>query len=93
MDNGADVTARLFYDRYRYDGHWAYDEGTYDMVSQEESKGNWLGRRGPGVLEPPNQGHHPALRIHRHRRTHRPDQSIGQMGAQERLPAGSHLAR
>lgn len=37
-ENGADVTARLFYDDYWYDGHYSYGD-----VYFEEVDGNWWG--------------------------------------------------
>lgn len=48
LDNGTDISARLFYDQYRYEGDWAYDysdEGDFsDIVNwQEEAIGKWWG--------------------------------------------------
>jgi len=48
LANGTDINARIFYDEYRYTGHWAYDysdEGDFsDIVNwQEVSHGKWWG--------------------------------------------------
>lgn len=48
MENGADITARLFYDDYWYDGNFFYDydppPGAGDLVTYfEEVDGNWWG--------------------------------------------------
>ncbi|WP_092251313.1 TonB-dependent receptor plug domain-containing protein [Colwellia chukchiensis] len=48
LSSGADINARLFYDEYRYTGHWAYDYSDAgdlsDIVNwQEISHGQWWG--------------------------------------------------
>ncbi len=48
MGSGADVTARLFYDDYWYDGNWTYDyadpgDPPDEVVFKEEADGDWWG--------------------------------------------------
>lgn len=42
MNNGADLTARLFYDDYWYDGFWVYDYPPV-TVFNDKAEGNWWG--------------------------------------------------
>ena len=48
LENGADVTARLFYDDYWYDGFYPYNyaeagDPPDEVVFNEEARGNWWG--------------------------------------------------